>query len=54
MELVDNDFHRNDAVFDLFDNLEIKDLNVEVPGKPESNGTTATNGTAQQNGALNN
>ncbi|CAL5869707.1 uncharacterized protein PFLUO_LOCUS3937 [Penicillium psychrofluorescens] len=51
VNIVDNDFHRNDAVFDLFDNLEIKDLNVEVPGKSETNGTPATNGTAQQNGA---
>ncbi|KAJ5604618.1 Methylenetetrahydrofolate reductase 1 [Penicillium lagena] len=44
VNIVDNDFHRNDAVFDLFDNLEVKDLNVEFPGKPESNGTAHQNG----------
>ncbi|KAJ5334072.1 hypothetical protein N7541_003899 [Penicillium brevicompactum] len=44
LNIVDNDFHRSNAVFELFDGLEIKDLNVEFPGKPSTNGTTETNG----------
>ncbi|CAG8938756.1 unnamed protein product [Penicillium salamii] len=46
VNIVDNDFHRSNAVFGLFDGLDIKDLNVEVPGKPTTNGT-------EQNGAAN-
>ena len=46
VNIVDNDFHRSNAVFELFDGLEIKDLNVEVPGKPLTNGTTEQNGVA--------
>lgn len=47
--LVDNDFHRTSAVFDLFNDLEIKDFAVELPGKPETNGTSEQNGTAAKN-----
>jgi methylenetetrahydrofolate reductase (NADPH) len=47
--LVDNDFHRNNAVFELFTDLEVKDLNVELPGKPETNGSTEQNGAATKN-----
>ncbi|CAG8122369.1 unnamed protein product [Penicillium salamii] len=39
VNIVDNDFHRSNAVFGLFDGLDIKDLNVEVAGKPSTNGT---------------
>ncbi|CAG8136744.1 unnamed protein product [Penicillium salamii] len=46
VNIVDNDFHRSNAVFGLFDGLDIKDLNVEVPGKPTTNGT-------EPNGAAN-
>lgn len=46
VNIVDNDFHRSNAVFGLFDGLEIKNLNVEVPGKPSTNGTTEANGVA--------
>lgn len=45
--LVDNDFHRTNVVFDLFNDLEVKDLNVELPGKPEQNGVAEQNGTAK-------
>ncbi|CAG8280310.1 unnamed protein product [Penicillium salamii] len=46
VNIVDNDFHRSNAVFGLFDGLDIKDLNVEVAGKPTTNGT-------EPNGAAN-
>jgi methylenetetrahydrofolate reductase (NADPH) len=49
VNIVDNDFHRTNAVFDLFNDLEIKDFDVELPGKPETNGTTEQNGTAVKN-----
>jgi methylenetetrahydrofolate reductase (NADPH) len=44
VNIVDNDFHRSNGVFELFNGLEIKDLNVEV--KPMANGTTEQNGVA--------
>lgn len=50
VNIVDNDFHRTNAVFDLFKDLEVKDLDVELPGKPATNGTSEQNGVAQQNG----
>ncbi|KAJ6100014.1 hypothetical protein N7467_001549 [Penicillium canescens] len=48
VNIVDNDFHRSNAVFELFKDLEVKDLNVEVevPAKPETNGTAEPNGVA--------
>lgn len=46
LNIVDNDFHRSNAVFELFEGLEIKDLHVELPGKPSTNGTTEQNGVA--------
>ncbi|OOQ85972.1 Methylenetetrahydrofolate reductase 1 [Penicillium brasilianum] len=49
VNIVDNDFHRNNAVFELFTDLEVKDLNVELPGKPETNGSTEQNGAATKN-----
>lgn len=48
--IVDNDFHRSNAVFELFKDLEIKDLDVELPGKTEANGSSEQNGATQQNG----
>lgn len=47
--LVDNDFHRHNSVFELFKDLEVKDLNVELPGKSETNGSAEQNGTATKN-----
>ena len=49
VNIVDNDFHRTNAVFDLFKDFEIKDLTVELPGKPETNGATEENGAATKN-----
>ncbi|KAJ5911989.1 Methylenetetrahydrofolate reductase 1 [Penicillium subrubescens] len=50
VNIVDNDFHRNNAVFELFNDLEVKDLNVELlPGKPETNGSAEQNGAATKN-----
>ncbi|KAJ5666322.1 Methylenetetrahydrofolate reductase 1 [Penicillium maclennaniae] len=49
VNIVDNDFHRINAVFDLFTDLEIKDLSVELPGKPEPNGAAEENGAATKN-----
>ncbi|KAJ5547976.1 hypothetical protein N7513_005210 [Penicillium frequentans] len=50
VNIVDNDFHRSNAVFDLFKDLIVKDLDVEVTGKPvEANGTTEPNGTEIKN-----
>lgn len=50
VNIVDNDFHRSNAVFDLFKDLVVKDLDVEVVGKqPETNGNAETNGTATKN-----
>jgi methylenetetrahydrofolate reductase (NADPH) len=46
VNIVDNDFHRSNAVFELFNGLEIKDLNVEVAGKPLTNGHAEPNGVA--------
>ncbi|KAJ5681104.1 hypothetical protein N7536_012243 [Penicillium majusculum] len=46
VNIVDNDFHRSNAVFELFNGLEIKDLNVEVAGKPLTNGHAEQNGVA--------
>ncbi|KAJ6136689.1 hypothetical protein N7497_012393 [Penicillium chrysogenum] len=46
VNIVDNDFHRSNAVFELFNGLEIKDLNVEVTGKPLTNGHAEPNGVA--------
>ncbi|KAJ5753610.1 uncharacterized protein N7511_007763 [Penicillium nucicola] len=48
VNIVDNDFHRSNAVFELFKDLEVKDLDVpvEVPAKPETNGTAEPNGVA--------
>ncbi|CRL26649.1 Methylenetetrahydrofolate reductase [Penicillium camemberti] len=46
VNIVDNDFHRSNAVFELFDGLEIKDLNVEMTGKPLTNGHAEQNGVA--------
>lgn len=48
--VVDNDFHRSNAVFDLFKDLVVKDLDVEVTGKPvEANGAAESNGTEIKN-----
>lgn len=49
VNIVDNDFHRTNAVFDLFKDFEIKDLTVEMPGKPETNGAPDENGAATKN-----
>ncbi|KAJ5758710.1 hypothetical protein N7520_005866 [Penicillium odoratum] len=50
VNIVDNDFHRSNAVFDLFKDLVVKDLDVEVTGKPvEANGVTELNGTETKN-----
>ncbi|KAJ5993992.1 Methylenetetrahydrofolate reductase 1 [Penicillium sp. IBT 35674x] len=50
VNIVDNDFHRSNAVFDLFKDLTVKDLDVEVAGKPvEANGTIEPNGTEIKN-----
>ncbi|KAJ5599278.1 hypothetical protein N7450_000345, partial [Penicillium hetheringtonii] len=49
VNIVDNDFHRTSAVFDLFNDLEVKDFAVELPSKPETNGTSEQNGTAAKN-----
>jgi methylenetetrahydrofolate reductase (NADPH) len=48
VNIVDNDFHRSNAVFELFNDLEITDFNaeIEVPAKPETNGTAEPNGVA--------
>ncbi|KAJ5154754.1 Methylenetetrahydrofolate reductase [Penicillium coprophilum] len=48
VNIVDNDFHRSDGLFELFDGLEVKELNaeVEVPEKPLTNGHTEQNGVA--------
>ncbi|KAJ5510088.1 Methylenetetrahydrofolate reductase [Penicillium expansum] len=46
VNIVDNDFHRSNAVFELFNDLEIKDLNVEVAGKPLTNSHAEQNGVA--------
>ncbi|KAJ5519920.1 Methylenetetrahydrofolate reductase [Penicillium fimorum] len=50
VNIVDNDFHRSNALFELFDGLEIKELNaeveVEVAEKPLTNGHTEQNGVA--------
>ncbi|EPS28159.1 hypothetical protein PDE_03105 [Penicillium oxalicum 114-2] len=47
VNIVDNDFHRNNAVFELFKELEVPELNVEFTGK------LANNGSAKQNGSAN-
>ncbi|KAJ5780303.1 hypothetical protein N7457_005463 [Penicillium paradoxum] len=44
VNIVDNDFHRSNAVFELFNGLEIKDLDVEVSGTPLTNGRAEPNG----------
>lgn len=49
--LVDNDFHRSSAVFNVFEGLEVKDFDVEVFGKAELNGTLQHNAAVEQNGA---
>ncbi|KAF9253912.1 hypothetical protein DTO013E5_2039 [Penicillium roqueforti] len=46
VNIVDNDFHRSNAVFELFNGLEVKDLNVELPGVPLDNGNAEQNGVA--------
>lgn len=46
VNIVDNDFHRSNAVFELFNGLEIKDLNIEMAGKPLTNGHAEPNGVA--------
>ncbi|CAI7592494.1 unnamed protein product [Penicillium palitans] len=46
VNIVDNDFHRSNAVFELFNGLEIKDLNVEMTGNPLTNGHAEQNGVA--------
>ncbi|KAJ9484216.1 hypothetical protein VN97_g9165 [Penicillium thymicola] len=46
VNIVDNDFHRSNAVFELFNGLEIKDLNIEMAGKPLPNGHAEPNGVA--------
>jgi methylenetetrahydrofolate reductase (NADPH) len=46
VNIVDNDFHRSNAVFDLFKDLEIKDLTADVTEKPEINGAAEENGAA--------
>jgi hypothetical protein len=46
---VDNDFHREGKIFELFDNLEVKNLDetLEIPERiKELNGTAETNGVA--------
>ncbi len=52
--LVNNDFHDTKAVFELFDGLEVKDLNIPVSSSaPLTNGTNGThketNGVAASN-----
>lgn len=49
VNIVDNDFHRTNAVFDLFKDLEIKDLTADVTEKPEINGAAEENGAAPTN-----
>ncbi|KAJ5554909.1 hypothetical protein N7535_007352 [Penicillium sp. DV-2018c] len=46
VNIVDNDFHRSNAVFELFDGLDIPDLDVEVSGGPLTNGHAEQNGVA--------
>ncbi|KAJ5124048.1 uncharacterized protein N7515_007873 [Penicillium bovifimosum] len=46
VNIVDNDFHRSNAVFELFDGLEVPDLDVEVSGAPLTNGHAEQNGVA--------
>lgn len=48
MLLVNNDFHNTHCLFELFEDLTVKDLNTEVSGdKPAVNGAAETNGVAQ-------
>lgn len=53
--LVNNDFHNSNNLFDLFKDLTVKDLDVEVASdsvqaKPEANGTSHPNDDAETNG----
>lgn len=53
---MNNDFHNTYDLFDLFEGLAVRDLDVEIPAdgaapKPETNGTSHTNGhVPKQNG----
>ncbi|RJE27068.1 Methylenetetrahydrofolate reductase [Aspergillus sclerotialis] len=55
VNIVNNDFHNTHDLFQLFEDLTVKDLDVEVPAdtasKPVVNGSSGTNGvTPHQNG----
>lgn len=50
---MNNDFHNTYDLFELFKDLTVKDLDVEVPAdsaaaKPELNGTSKQNGDAKE------
>ncbi|KAJ5907645.1 Methylenetetrahydrofolate reductase 1 [Penicillium taxi] len=51
VNIVDNDFHRSSTLFELFKDLEVKDFDVEIelPSKPDTNGTSEQNGTLIEN-----
>jgi methylenetetrahydrofolate reductase (NADPH) len=57
---VNNDFHNTNDLFDLFKDLNVKDIDVEIAGEPSEpkvhlNGATngTTNGTASEQLAKN-